>query len=571
MLNRRKFFTRVGASAAISFPYVSIAASGFTLKKGRKPARIIHMVADGLSSGTLTCADYLSRVVRNRGLTWLSLLTREGVRMGLMNMRSLDSMVTDSSAASSSWGSGSRVTNGAVNLLPSGRVLTPLYTLFREHGWKRGLVTTTEITHATPAGFATALKTRDDAEEIASQYLASGVDVLLGGGSKFFVAKKRKDKRNLRAEFASVGYSVLSTAQDLESADPHRKWLGTFSESHLPYRVDAQADTPSRNIVPPLAFMARRALHSLGRHDHFILQIEGGRVDHGAHNCDASAALREVIAFDEAIDGVLEFTRKYPDTLVVITTDHGTGNMGANGTGTRYKDTSKLFAQIANVNASFPVILKRIKKQQTEAEDKEDDGVATASESGNGSTNAALAAIAAAAGNGATASALSHLHGSASATNGNSALASTATAKTSPTAKADVYVPEAAHIQQVLSDALGCKVSSKHAKLLENFLVRKSGALYDQLNSETGQLGLLLGNYTGVGWTSGSHTADYVPIAAFGPGSEHFAGFIQNTDVFRHYTRLAGIDFENPTEPEIASNSLPETRDHAEHDSMVIG
>ena len=66
------------------------------------------------------------------------------------------------------------------------------------------------------------------------------------------------------------------------------------------------------------------------------------------------------------------------------------------------------------------------------------------------------------------------------------------------------------------------------------------------------QLGQLLGNHLGIGWTSGSHTADYVPMVAVGPGAEHFQGFIQNTDVFHHYLALAKIDFRNPEVPLLA-------------------
>jgi alkaline phosphatase len=124
-----------------------------------------------------------------------------------MNTRSLNSMVTDSSAASSAWGSGSRVVNGAVNVLPDGRLLTPLYTLFGEAGWKTALVTTAEITHATPAGFAVAIKSRGNSDGIAKRYLDRNIEVLLGGGRPFFDPKKRKDKRDLRAEFKLAGYA----------------------------------------------------------------------------------------------------------------------------------------------------------------------------------------------------------------------------------------------------------------------------------------------------------------------------------------------------------------------------
>jgi alkaline phosphatase len=82
------------------------------------------MVADGMSMGTLTCADYFSRRLRGRGLTWLQLQANPKVYSGLMNMRSLNSIVTDSSAASSSWGCGARIINGTVNQRGNGDNLT---------------------------------------------------------------------------------------------------------------------------------------------------------------------------------------------------------------------------------------------------------------------------------------------------------------------------------------------------------------------------------------------------------------------------------------------------------------
>ncbi|MPN58030.1 hypothetical protein SDC9_205727 [bioreactor metagenome] len=55
-----------------------------------------------------------------------------------------------------------------------------------------------------------------------------------------------------------------------------------------------------------------------------------------------------------------------------------------------------------------------------------------------------------------------------------------------------------------------------------------------------------MANYTGVGWTSLAHTADFVPVIARGPGAERFRGFIRNVEIFRHYTQFAGIDYKNP-------------------------
>src|SRR6058998_3208582 len=165
MISRRHFLQRstiLTASSAWALPEGARAAERLVRPTGRRPRHIIHLVADGMSMGTLTCADHLSQLLRRgRGLTWVSLLNNPAVSSAWVNMRSLNSLVTDSAAASSSWGSGSRVINGSINQLPTGTNLKTLYELFAEIGWKRGLVTTTEITHATPAGFAANVDDRE--------------------------------------------------------------------------------------------------------------------------------------------------------------------------------------------------------------------------------------------------------------------------------------------------------------------------------------------------------------------------------------------------------------------------
>jgi alkaline phosphatase len=499
VISRRNFFTRsaLAAGGVAGFPFVARPASIQNPAPGQVPARIIHMVADGMSLGTLTAADYFSQQVRKRGLSWQALYQRPATRHGLMNMRSLNSMVTDSSAASSSWGSGTRVVNGFVNFLPSGRNLVPLYTLFGQLGWKRGLVTTTEITHATPAGFAASVDSRDSGTVIATQYLQNEVDVLLGGGQKFFNPKRRSDKRDLRAEFAALGYQVMENAAGLAQASTAKRWLGIFAESHLPYALDQFASPELISAVPTLPTMTRRALQWLGQHEHFILQIEGGRVDHAAHNTDAPAALHEMLMFDEALDVVLDFQQQRPDTLVVITTDHGNGNLGVNGSGSSYGQSTPSFRHIAEVRASFVEIMRQFRRQPPAVlsivEEDEKEPVAK---------------------------------------------------KPAP----KTYVPTVKEIQTIMLELTGYKVSDRRAGWFLPYLEKKGTCVYETMNSEMVQLGQLLGNYIAVGWTGGVHTADYVPITAVGPGAERFLGFVQNIDVFRNYTELADIDFRNPTE-----------------------
>ena len=552
MLSRRRFLQSssvVTASSALAFPNVVRAAEQPT----RRPRHIIHMVADGMSMGTLTCADHLSQLLRKgRGLTWMSLINNPSVSGAWMNMRSLNSLVTDSAAAASSWGSGSRVINGAINQLPTGKNLKTLYEVFAEAGWKRGLVTTTEITHATPAGFAANVDDRETGARIALQYLDRKIDLLLGGGQKFFDPKVRRDLRDLRSEYHRAGYSVMQTREELLTAPKNSRWLGIFDKSHLPFTVDHVNDSVLLAKVPTLAEMTTAALGWLEQHEHFILQIEGGRVDQGCHNCDAVAALRDLVAFDQAIDVVLAFQRRVPDTLVVITTDHGNGNLGLNGMGTAYTQSSFLFDNVLDVRASFPKLLEKMRTVESipiddapangtngapavaanDDKDSADDDDERKDDDATGDDNHAD-------------------------DEDNEPDTRATRRRRRRRTKERITVATTKEIAEAVRDLTGYKVSLRRAEMLIPFLAKKGRVLYDLMNSETAQLGQLMGNYLGIGWTGHSHTADYVILNALGPGSELFRGFIQNTDVFHNYLALAGIKFRNPTEPLVAANDSP--------------
>ena len=93
------------------------------------------------------------------------------------------------------------------------------------------------------------------------------------------------------------------------------------------------------------------------------------------------------------------------------------------------------------------------------------------------------------------------------------------------------------------------------ALMLGEVLAGDSWTLFDQMNPVITQFGQLMANYLGIGFTGNSHTSDYVPIMATGPGAERFAGLIENTDIFAHYTDLAGIQFKNPSLPLLAENA----------------
>src|SRR5690606_17920094 len=155
------------------------------LDKNKKARNIIFMVSDGMSTGTLNMADlYLNRK-NGKGSNWLQLYKDQRVSRALMDTASASSIVTDSSAGSSSWGGGVRVKNGVLNIGPNGEKYMPIWQKFKKAGKMAGCVTTVPITHATPAGFCVNNNSRNAMQDIAIDYLNLGFDIMMGGGDKY--------------------------------------------------------------------------------------------------------------------------------------------------------------------------------------------------------------------------------------------------------------------------------------------------------------------------------------------------------------------------------------------------
>jgi len=325
---RRRDFLNIGALATVSGAFVTPVMAGtarnFSSGTKGKAKNIIFMVSDGMSHGTLNMADLLLQRKEGRSSNWLKLYREQKAHRAYMDTASADSMITDSAAGSSSWGGGVRVNNGALNMGADGTSYKPILQKFKEKGKAVGCVTTVPITHATPAGFCVSIRNRGTQDEIASMYLDLKFDVMMGGGTEFFSAEKRKDKRDLFAEFAQNGIQVARTKTEMVNCKPGVPMLGVFHEDGLPYALDQKSNPALLETIPTLADMTRKAIAHLHENPNgFVLQVEGGKVDWGAHANDVGALLYDQLAFDDAIAVAIAFAEENNDTLVIITTDHG--------------------------------------------------------------------------------------------------------------------------------------------------------------------------------------------------------------------------------------------------------
>ncbi|MDI9639898.1 alkaline phosphatase [Kamptonema cortianum] len=357
------------AAGSVGAGLLSASALGWSpveaKKSGRWAKNIIFCVVDGMPLSCLSIADDYLRLNTGKPSYWAWLLGQPGVVNGYQATRSLSSVVTDSAAAASTWGSGRRVWNGMLNMFPDKTKLATLTQQMNAAGVKCGLVTTTRMTHATPAGFSICAIQRDLEDLIAEEYLTSGVDVLMGGGLRNFDPAKRKDGKDVLGLFRQQRFKVVTDAAGMH-ADRSEKVLGLFQYNHLPYEVDRLNSKDLSVKVPSLADMAKSALDRLkGSKEGFLLQIEGGRVDHGGHSNDLAAMLYDQIAFEDAVRVAMEFALHDGETLVIITADHACGGLALNGDGDEYFDSNAGLESMAGLKASYDVLTPMLKNNMT--------------------------------------------------------------------------------------------------------------------------------------------------------------------------------------------------------------
>ena len=346
--------------------------------------KVILIIGDGMDDAQITIArNYL---VGPRGKLSLDHLpVRSSVQVLSVSDENPDQTVYVADSANSA----TAIATGVVT--SRGRVGTTAGTdldviniidLAQARGVKTGLVTTANVTDATPAAFYAHTNNRDcenpslmvDVEvysgvfvdcsadlksnggkgSISEQLVSSGVDVLLGGGLKHFTVPSEDAGDKVLTLAKQAGYQVALNPEQLDSIE-QGKLLGLFSASTMPViwrgEDDRKAEhselswtnlihwsmgevtypepmhceaNPEFTGLPTLVEMTDKALAVLSAEDSdFFLMIESASIDKQAHRRKACGSIGELQQLNDALDSALVFAQSHPDTLILVTADHG--------------------------------------------------------------------------------------------------------------------------------------------------------------------------------------------------------------------------------------------------------
>lgn len=253
-------------------------------------------------------------------------------------------IVTDSAAAGSAWATGRRTYNGAISVDADGNPLAVLGAEAAAAGRATGLVTTAQVTDASPAAFFSATPNRANQTDIARQFLeVTRPAVILGGGEDVWLPAgtagaypdapaaapqegSRSTAGDLVAQAQELGYQYVSTADQLAAARGDRL-LGLFANEAM-FRQHPEGQGDEYDPVVPLADMTRKALDVLSRdEDGFFLFVEEEAVDEMSHSNNGALMLEAMGALEAAVKVARAFVDEHPDTLLIVTGDHESGGL----------------------------------------------------------------------------------------------------------------------------------------------------------------------------------------------------------------------------------------------------
>tara|TARA_B100001057_G_scaffold426403_1_gene450456 strand:- start:304 stop:1611 length:1308 start_codon:yes stop_codon:yes gene_type:complete len=293
----------------------------------RKASNIILLIGDGMSISQISSYRLLKGGPNER------ISVDKFPVSGIVLTHSENAIVTDSASSGTAYSTGVKTNNGALGLDKDMNVLENLTETIHKYGFVSSLISTSEITHATPAAFASHVDLRWKTDEISKQMKESDVMTILGGGRHFFLPEEMGGKRDDGVDLLSEvkkSHTLLTNINELTNFDfsDNGKVMGLFADEHL-----RDIEKPENHSLEPtssemLDFAIKRSLNFQDQGcNGFFIMVEGSQVDWAGHANNINYLKQEMKDFDEAVQQALDFAKTNKDTLVLVTADHETGGL----------------------------------------------------------------------------------------------------------------------------------------------------------------------------------------------------------------------------------------------------
>ena len=364
------------AIALIAFSSFAGLASAKT-RESNKPRNVIVLIADGCGSEMYTLARWF------KGAS----LSLDGILVGGVKTYIMDSVVADSAPTATAYATGYRTSDKLIGVGPKEGALStlqeppaalryrPLATVLegaKLKGMATGIVSTSRVTHATPAAYMAHVPSRSQEDVIMEQAVYQGIDVVFGGGGRYLLPKsaggKRSDGENLRSVLRTKGYVIAENKEEMDAFVTGRIF-GMFAGDHMEPEIDRKEFAPKQPSLEEMTLKAIDILSHKTRQKGFFLMVEASEVDWADHGNDPAQLMSDLMQFDRAVKAALDFARKDGNTLVLALSDHNTGGMtiGNYGTSKTYSQmkVEQLLDPLKKMTLSTPGLLRKMGNEKT--------------------------------------------------------------------------------------------------------------------------------------------------------------------------------------------------------------
>lgn len=397
--------------------------------------------------------------------------------------------VTDSAAAGTALASGNKTKNGTIGMKQDQQTdVNSVAVWAKNKGCRVGVTTSVSVDHATPAAFYAHDPSRGSYYKIGTDLYKAGFDFY--AGSDFLDPTNKEDKsgtsENLYSLAEKNGYTIARGYKDyLKKCKKADKMIlfQTEKASEADRTAIPYAIDRTKNDLT-LADITRSAINFLSKDlsKGFFLMVEGGKIDWACHSNDAATVFHEVVDMDEAVKVAYEFYSQHPDeTLIVVTADHETGGFVL-GTGAYKLNLQVLKNQKVSENG-FTRILNELRKKYNN---------------------------------------------------------NVSWKKVQQALKENFGFWDKVQLSKAQEERLQAKYTETF-KGQEAKLEKSEYAQDEPLAAEAKRI---IDEIALVGWTSGGHSAGYVPVFAIGAGAEQFQGRIDNTEIPVKIAKAAGYTQE---------------------------